>query len=79
MRAFKKSDSFNSTKGPGDGLGGDGPHGPGYGGGGSNSGFQGHQGNKVVIIKVIRVVIISNPARGVSSSSNPDIRVIQSS
>ena len=34
---------------------------------------------RVVIIKVIRVVTISNPAREVSSSSNPDIRVIQNS
>ena len=34
---------------------------------------------RVVIIKVIRVVIISNPARGVSSSSTLDIKVIRSS
>ena len=34
---------------------------------------------RVVIIKVIRMVTISNPARGVSSSSNLFIRVIQSS
>ena len=31
---------------------------------------------RAVLIKVIRVVIISNPAREVSSSSNPAIRVI---
>ena len=30
-------------------------------------------------LRVIKVVITSNPAKGVSSSSNPDIRVIQSS
>ena len=35
---------------------------------------------RVVIIKVIRVVTINNPARGVSSSNNSlDIKVIQSS
>ena len=34
---------------------------------------------RVDIIKVARVVTISNPARGVNSSSNPDIRVIRSS
>ena len=34
---------------------------------------------RVVIIKVIRVVTISNPSRGVSSSSNSDIRAIRSS
>ena len=34
---------------------------------------------RVVIIKVIRVVTISNPARKVNSSSNLDFKVIPSS
>ena len=34
---------------------------------------------RVDIIKITRVVTISNPARGVSNSSSLDIKVIQSS
>ena len=34
---------------------------------------------RAVLIKVLRVVTISIPAREVISSNNPDIRVIQSS
>jgi len=79
MKAFKNSNTFGSDQGSGGGSGGGGSQGPGYGGGSSNSGFQSHQNNQGDIIKVIRVVTISNPAREVSSSSNPDFKVIPSS
>ena len=68
MKAFKNSSMFDSYHGPGGSSGDIGFHGP---GGGSNSNFQGPQSNQGGII--------SNLAREVSSSSNMDIKVIQSS
>ena len=65
MKDFKNSNMFDGNYGPGGGSGGGGFHGP---GGGSILIFK--------ALRVIKVVIISNLARVVSSSSKVDIRVI---
>ena len=46
MKAFKNSNTFDGSHGPGGGSGGDGFHGPGAGSGGRGFHCQGHLGNQ---------------------------------